>query len=560
MKRTLLMLISILLAASSVFGIIASGSGLDDVSDILRYKRNQKSDLIDFVDVVEDRVEELREAEANRTEEEKEYAETVVTDKVGTQKYDSGKAQYEAGAQKIANGQAQYDAAEKTYNEKKAEYDAAEQRLAEGEAQLNAAKKERDAAQAQLDAAKPQYERAKRVLAKAEEFKKKYDGTLLPGLIEKVLSDLGFKTMDEVQAAVKEYEDAQAQLAEANAQISAAEQQIADGKTQLAEAKQQLDSGKAQLDSAKQQLDNGKAQLAAAKRQLDAGQQQLTQNVEKMNEVKEDLAAQDDAKAAVTAGIEILMDNDEIAKLVTDENDYESVIEAARKYANDDAKKLTDELDLRQSLYNLLRIVSIIGIAAGVIGLLAALSPAKIKVVAALGATAVAAAGSIAMNGYGFANGYRDFVYALADGSGSGSRQLMAMLILMGAAVVAFFVALACFKAYDAGVAGKASVKSMPAGYDDEDDDDDDIAEPVIRPSEPEPKRAKKQPKRHAPVEYETDDAEAELNELTELTRRLNEQADRLEAEARQSELEKARREYEEARKRFEAARRGSDE
>lgn len=553
MKRTLLMLISILLAASSVFGIIASGSGLDDVSDILRYKRNQKSDLIDFVDVVEDRVKELREAEANRTEEEKEYAETVVTDKVGTQKYDAGKAQYEAGAQKIANGQAQYDAAEKTYNEKKAEYDAAEQRLAEGEAQLNAAKKERDAAQAQLDAATEKYERAKKLFALI-------DNSTILTKVEVLLERFGFTSLEEARAAVKEYEDAQAQLAEANAQISAAEQQIADGKAQLAEAKQQLDSGKAQLDSAKQQLDNGKAQLAAAKRQLDAGQQQLTQNVEKMNEVKEDLAAQDDAKAAVTAGIEILMDNDEIAKLVTDESDYESVIEAARKYANDDAKKLTDELDLRQSLYNLLRIVSIIGIVAGVIGLLAALSPAKIKVVAALGATAVAAAGSIAMNGYGFANGYRDFVYALADGSGSGSRQLMAMLILMGAAVVAFFVALACFKAYDAGVAGKASVKSAPAGYDDEDDDDDDIAEPVIRPSEPEPKRAKKQRHRHAPVEYETDDAEAELNELTELTRRLNEQSDRLEAEARQSELEKARREYEEARKRFEAARRGSDE
>lgn len=549
------MLISILLAASSVFGILASGSGLDDVSDILRYKRNQKSDLIDFVDIVEDRVKELREAEANRTEEEKAYAETVVTDKVGTQKYDAGKAQYEAGAQKIANGQAQYDAAEKTYNEKKAEYDAAEKRLAEGEAQLNAAKKERDAAQAQLDAATKKYEDAKKLFALI-------DSSTILTKVEVLLERFGFTSLEEARAAMKEYEDAQAQLAEANAQISAAEQQIADGKAQLAEAKQQLDSGKAQLDSAKQQLDNGKAQLAAAKRQLDAGQQQLTRNVEKMNEVKEDLAAQDDAKAAVTAGIEILMDNDEIAKLVTDESDYESVIEAARKYANDDAKKLTDELDLRQSLYNLLRIVSIIGIAAGVIGLLAALSPAKIKVVAALGATAVAAAGSIAMNGYGFANGYRDFVYALADGSGSGSRQLMAMLVLMGVAVVAFFVALACFKAYDAGVAGKASVKSAPASCDDEDDDDDDddIAEPVIRPSEPEPKRAKKQPKRHAPVEYETDDAEAELNELTELTRRLNEQADRLEAEARQSELEKARREYEEARKRFEAARRGSDE
>ncbi len=554
MKRTLLMLISILLAASSVFGIIASGSGLDDVSDILRYKRNQKSDLIDFVDVVEDRVKELREAEANRTEEEKEYAETVVTDKVGTQKYDAGKAQYEAGAQKIANGQAEYDAAEKTYNEKKAEYDAAEQRLAEGEAQLNAAKKERDAAQAQLDAATEKYERAKKLFALI-------DNSTILTKVEVLLERFGFTSLEEARAAVKEYEDAQAQLAEANAQIAAAEQQIADGKAQLAEAKQQLDNGKAQLDSAKQQLDNGKAQLAAAKRQLDAGQQQLTRNVEKMNEVKEDLAAQDDVKAAVTAGIDILMDNDEIAKLVTDESDYESVIEAARKYANDDAKKLTDELDLRQSLYNILRIVSIIGAVAGVIGLLAALSPAKIKVVAALGATAVAAAGSIAMNGYGFANGYREFVYALADGSGSGSEQFTAMLVLMGAAVVAFFVALACFKAYDAGVAGKASAKSAPASSDDEDDDDDDdFVEPVIRPSKPQPESAKKHRHRYAPVEYETDDAEAELNELAELTRRLNEQADRLEAEARQSELEKARREYEEARKRFEAARRGSDE
>ena len=51
MKRTLLMIMSILLAASSVFGIIAAGRGSDELSDIMRFKRGQKADIIDFVDV-----------------------------------------------------------------------------------------------------------------------------------------------------------------------------------------------------------------------------------------------------------------------------------------------------------------------------------------------------------------------------------------------------------------------------------------------------------------------------------------------------------------------------
>lgn len=544
MKRTLLTLISILLAAASVFGIVASGSGLDDVSDILRYKRNQKADLIDFVDMLDERVAELRETEGDRVEDEKQYATSVVTDNVGSQKYNQGKAEYDAGADKIAKGQAQYDAAEKTYNEKKAEYDAAEKRLADAEAQLADAKAQRDAAQARLDAATDDYNRAKKVLDRIDNS---------PALteVEKILGLFGFTTIEEVRAAVKEYEDGQAQLAEANAQIAEAEQQIADGKTQLAAAKKQLDAGKAQLDAAKTELDNGKAQLADAKRQLDAGQQQLSQNVTKMNDVKEELAAQDDVKAAVTAGIDILMDNSEIAKLVTDENDYESVIAAARQYAEDDAEKLTEELDVRQSLYNVLRVMSVIGIIAALVGLLAALRPAKIKLAAALAAAGAAAVGSIGMNIYGLANGYRTFVYSLADGAGSGSQQLTAMLVLMGAAVAALVIVLVCFKAYDAGLSGKAAVKTgAPAygGEEDEDDDDDDD-DPVIRPS--------KNSAVSAADDFDEDDAGPE--ELAEQTRRLNEQAERLEAEAKQAELDKARREYEEARRRFEAARRGSD-
>ncbi len=545
MKRTLLTVISILLVAASVFGIAASGSGLDDVSDILRYKRNQKADLIEFTDMLAERVAELREVEADRTEDEKEYAESVVTDSVGGQKLSDGQQQYNAGADKIAKGQAEYDAAEKLYNEKKAEYDAAEKKLHDAENQLTDAKAQRDAGQARIDAATPDYERAKRVL-------NIIDNSTALTIIEKVLENNGFTSIEEARAAVKEYEDGQAQLAEANAQIAEAEQQIEAGKVQLAEAKAQLDAGKAQLDDAKAQLDAGKAQLASAKSQLNAGQQQLNDNVEKMNDLKDELAQQDDVKAAVTSGVAVLMENDEIAKLVTDESDYESVIAAARQYAEEDAERLTDELDVRNSLYNALRIISIVALAAGATGLLAALRPAKVKLTAALIASGIAAVAGISLNAYGLANGYREFVYSLADGAGNGQNQLLAMLAVMLLAVIAAVMSLVCAKAYDRGLSGKAVMAEAedndefePAAVYDDDDDDDDDDEPVGKQ-----RKEKEQP-----------EPAADISSIEEETRRLNEEAQRLEEEAaRQAEYDKARREYEQARKRFEAARRQSED
>ena len=283
MKRTLLMILSILLAASSVFGIVAAGSGSDELSDILRFKRGQRSDILDFVEILDGRVAELRKAEENRTEDEKDYTESVVTDQKGSEQLSAGQQQYNAGAEKIAQGQAEYDAAEAQYNAKLAEYQAAEKRLNDAEAQLNDAKEQRDAAQAKLDAATPAYQKAKPI----------YDLIQSLGgwgdLVSQTLAKYGYTSIEDLKAEMKAYEDGQAALAEANTQIAAAEQEINNGKTQLAAAKTQLDQGKEQLAAAKVQLDNGKAELAAAKAQLNAGQQQLSENVDKRNERKETL-------------------------------------------------------------------------------------------------------------------------------------------------------------------------------------------------------------------------------------------------------------------------------
>ncbi len=559
MKRTLLMILSILLAASSVFGIVTAGNGSDELSDILRFKRGQRSDITELIDDFDARLAKFRKAEENRTEDEKDYTESVVTDQKGTEQYNAGQQQYNAGAAKIAKGQAEYDAAEAQYNAKLAEYQAAEKRLNDAEAQLNDAKAQRDAAQAQLDAATPAYEKAKPI----------YDLIQSLGgwgdLVSQTLAKFGYTSIEDLKAEMKAYEDGQAALAQANSQIAAAEQEINNGKTQLAAAKTQLDQGKEQLAAAKVQLDNGKAELAAAKNQLDAGQQQLNENADRVDEVRETLKQIDNDEEAVKFGVEELMKYDGIADLVTDTSDYESVSQAARDFIDSDTDELNAELDLRQNLYNILRIISIIGVIAGVIGVLAARKPNRTRLLAASGATGITAVAALALNIYGLSNGYRSFVYALEDGSGSGKTQLIAMLVLLGVSVAAAIVAMLCSRTFSDVLKGKekpqytrpeAPVEAAVGGTPDaEDDDSDEDYKPRRRKDNTSKK--KKAARAKAAAEYKPAPAPSDIDELTEQTRRLNEEAERLEAEARQNDYEKARREYEEARRRFEAARRG---
>lgn len=559
MKRTLLMILSILLAASSVFGIVTAGNGSDELSDILRFKRGQRSDITELIDDFDARLAKFRKAEENRTEDEKDYTESVVTDQKGTEQYNAGQQQYNAGAAKIAKGQAEYDAAEAQYNAKLAEYQAAEKRLNDAEAQLNDAKAQRDAAQAQLDAATPAYEKAKPI----------YDLIQSLGgwgdLVSQTLAKYGYTSIEDLKAEMKAYEDGQAALAQANSQIAAAEQEINNGKTQLAAAKTQLDQGKEQLAAAKVQLDNGKAELAAAKNQLDAGQQQLNENADRVDEVRETLKQIDNDEEAVKFGVEELMKYDGIADLVTDTSDYESVSQAARDFIDSDTDELNAELDLRQNLYNILRIISIIGVIAGVIGVLAARKPNRTRLLAASGATGITAVAALALNIYGLSNGYRSFVYALEDGSGSGKTQLIAMLVLLGVSVAAAIVAMLCSRTFSDVLKGKekpqytrpeAPVEAAVGGTPDaEDDDSDEDYKPRRRKDNTSKK--KKAARAKAAAEYKPAPAPSDIDELTEQTRRLNEEAERLEAEARQNDYEKARREYEEARRRFEAARRG---
>ena len=606
MKRIALAVISICLVIASVFGFFAAAAGLEDITGILRRSNLQNDDIRDSIALISERYDEIKDNGGDKTA--KNYATAVVTDKYGSSKISAGQKQYDEGKAQLDKGQKEYDAAKAQLDKGKADYAAAEKLIAEkekeiadgekqiadGEKQLAKAKKQRDEGQAKLDEVTPIYNKAK-------PYYDKLHGTTGGNYTEVglniLLRSLGYnKTVTEL---FNEYDAAKQQLADADRQIADAELQLEEGKQQLAAGKEQLAAGKEQLAAAKKQLDNGDAQLAAGKAKLDDGKAQLADAAEQLAAGKRKMASNsasmandlqnleemEDAQEIVDAGIKILLANDGIAEKVTNREDYDEVLAAASAYVEEEADSVQQELALRQQLYSLLRILAVIGLVAGAIGILVAFRPKLQTLVAALVLACAAAASAAALNIYGYVNDYRYFVYALEDGSGNGSLQFAAMMAILVAALLAVIVCIVCTKAYKRGVvpagaapaavkAAKPEKKEKPRRVIKTDEDDDDngwgsadaapapaapaVEEKVIRP---EPTAAPDEP---TVVDGSTIPSDlvarmqAQTKRLNEETERMETEARRKEEETRQQDFEAARREYEEALRKFEEARKNS--
>lgn len=620
MKRIALAVISICLVIASVFGFFAAAAGLEDITGIVRRSNLQNDDIRDSIALISERYDEIKDKGGDKTA--KNYATAVVTDKYGSSKISAGQKQYDEGKAQLDKGQKEYDAAKAQLDKGKADYAAAEKLIAEkeqkiadaekqiadgekaiadGEEQLDKAKKQRDKSQAKLDEVTPIYNKAK-------PYYDKLHGTTGGNYTEVglniLLRKLGYdKTVTEL---FEEYESAKQQLADADRQIADAElqleegkQQLADGKEQLADGKEQLAAGKKQLAAAKKQLDDGDAQLAAGKAKLDDGKAQLADAAEQLAAGKRKMASNsaamandlqnleemEDAQEIVDAGIKILLANDGIAEKVTDRGDYDEVLAAASAYVEEEADSVQQELALRQQLYSLLRILAVIGLVAGAIGILVAFRPKLQTLVAALVLACAAALSAAALNIYGYVNDYRYFVYALEDGSGNGSLQFAAMMAILVAALLAVIVCIVCTKAYKRGVvpagaapaavkAAKPEKKEKPRRVIKTDEDDDDngwgsadaapapaapaAEEKVIRP---EPTAAPDEPTVVDGCTIPSDlvaRMQAQTKRLNEETERMEAEARRKEEETRQQDFEAARREYEEALRKFEEARKNS--
>lgn len=615
MKRIALTVISVCLVLASVLGFIAAGSGLGDITDILRQSNLRNDDIRDSIALISERYAEIKEKGGDDTA--KSYATAVVTDKYGSSQISAGQKQYDEGKAQLDKGQKEYDAAKAKLDQGKADYAAAEKliaqkekeiadgekqiadgekQIAEGEAQLAEAKKQRDEGQAQLDEVTPIYNKAKPYYDKLHGTT---GGNYTEAGLNILLSSLGYdKTITEL---FNEYEAAQAQLADADKQIADAEaqledgkQQIADGKEQLAAGKEQLAAGKEQLAAAKKQLDDGDAQLAAGKAKLDDGKAQLANAEEQLAAGKrrmasnsaamasdlESLEEMDGAQEVVDEGIKILLANEGIAEKVTNREDYDEVLAAASEFVEQEAENVQAELTTRQQLYSLLRIICVICVVAGVVGGIAAFLPKYPTLIAALVLSSAAALGSVALNIFGYVKGYRYFVYSLSEGGGDGSLQFGAMIAILIVSLLAVIITLSCTKSYKSGIAVpvKAAVGAAPANAakpakqkkpariskSDEDDDDEGWGStnaPGAAQTAPEAQVIKPE-LTAAPDEPTVVDGSipADLVERMQAqTKRLNEETLRMEEESRRKDFEAARIEYEEALRKFEEARKRSN-
>ena len=623
MKRIALAVISICLVIASVFGFFAAAAGLEDITGIVRRSNLQNDDIRDSIDLISERYDEIKDKGGDKTA--KNYATAVVTDKYGSSKISAGQKQYDEGKAQLDKGQKEYDAAKAQLDKGKADYAAAEKLIAEkeqeiadaekqiadgekaiadGEKQLAEAKKQRDEGQAKLDEVTPIYNKAKPYYDKLHGTT---GGNYTEAGLNILLRKLGYnKTVTELfneyDAAKQQLADADRQIADAELQLEEGKQQLADGKQQLADGKEQLAAGKKQLAAAKKQLDDGDAQLAAGKAKLDDGKAQLADAAEQLAAGKRKMASNSaamandlqnleemgDAQEIVDAGIKILLANDGIAEKVTDREDYDEVLAAASAYVEEEADSVQQELALRQQLYSLLRILAVIGLVAGAIGILVAFRPKFPMLVAALVLACAAALSAAALNIYGYVNDYRYFVYALEDGSGDGSLQFAAMMAILVTALLAVIVCIVCTKAYKRGVApaavpagaahaavkaAKPEKKEKPRRVKKTDEDDDDngwgSADAAPAPAAPAAEEKVIRPEPAAapdePTVVDSAIPAALVARMQAQTKRLNEETERMEAEARrkeeetrQQDFEAARREYEEALRKFEEARKNS--
>ena len=615
MKRIALTVISVCLVLASVFGFIAAGSGMDDITDILRQSNLRNDDIRDSIALISDRYAEIKEKGGDDTA--KSYATAVVTDKYGSSKISAGQKQYDEGKAQLDKGQKEYDAAKAKLDKGKADYAAAEKLIAEkekeiadgekqiadgekqiadGEKQLAAAKQQRDEGQAQLDKVTPIYNKVKPSYDKLH-------GTTVGNITEaglnELLKSLGYdKTITELfneyDAAKQQLADADKQIADAEAQLEEGKQQIADGKEQLAAGKQQLAAGKQQLADAKQQLDDGDARLAAGKAKLDdgkaqladaeaqlaAGKRKMANNSVTMANDLESLEEMDGAQDIVDEGIKILLANEGIAEKVSDRENYDEVLAAASEFVEQEADNVQAELTTRQQLYSLLKIICIICVVAGVVGGVAAFLPKYPTLIAALVLNSASALGSAALNIFGYVKGYRYFVYSLNEGGGDGSLQFGAMIAILIVSLLAAVITLSCVKSYKSGIAvpvkaaagaapkvakpAKPAKQEKPARVKKSDEDDDDEGWSSARAAQPAPETQVIKPEPTAAPDEPTvvDDGSipADLVErMQEQTKRLNEEVRRMEEESRRKDFEAARLEYEEALRKFEEARKRSN-
>ena len=498
MKRVLLMVFSIILILACIFGLFACVAGVRDVLNINDYKHADAAYARENLETARAGIAQLKENE-----------ETYLTG-VGT--YTDGLSQYSKGLNDYAAGQATLAAGEKTLAEGYAAYEAGKKKLAEG--------------QAQIDANTQAYNEGKEKLAKIEpllpylnQYVQFRDGTIakLPGfdsaqawfvsVVRPIASKMGLNIPADVtdfpayvnqmvadgKAQLKQYEDGLAELEAGKKQLAEAEKQLAAGEAKLAAGRQDLAAGANKLAVAKGQLADGKAQLsvfeqgeltlADGARALFEGMQPCfsfyggEQTVKSLPEynliVKEDGRAHVNEEAYEAFGEYVISNMYKVDEngAVVEKNGYpmldldkcKTLCDKAEQYLQDQEADIKSEVYVRIGMYVALAVAAVLGIIAGIFGIVAAVNGSK-RTGKTLGL--ISAIMAIAVLITGLVTKFHDYVYTIrVDSAGNyvgetaakldfvpvqeytGSLHLTAICVLAGAAILGVIFAFIASKA-----------------------------------------------------------------------------------------------------------------
>ena len=324
MKKGLLVVLSILLIAASIFGIFAGVKGVKEVMNVMEYKQDQANAgyyaILHNDERITDRktYPELDEEDADNPSMMggiKQLRENMEAYVQGVPEYEDGLVQLEEGKLALAAGQLKLNQGYADYAAGQQQLAAGKQTLDAGEAEYAAGLKEYNEGVALIEANTQAYNEGKAKLAQIEPLMPYVNAYVnfrngvvdsLPGfgqqmfynaqawfaqIVLPLASSLGLSLPGNVtdlpaavqqmvadgKAQLKQYEDGLKQLEEGKAKLEAGRAALDQGHIDYKNGQAALADGAAQLRNGEAQLADGKAQLADGEKQLAEGADQLAQ-------------------------------------------------------------------------------------------------------------------------------------------------------------------------------------------------------------------------------------------------------------------------------------------
>lgn len=484
MKRVLLMICSVVLVLACIFSLFACVAGVKDILNINAYKNADAQFARDNLKVAMEGIEQLKANEETYITGVGTYTAGLSEYSAGKQAYNEGAAALEAGRQQVAAGQAEIDANTQAYNEGKELLSKIEPLMP----YLNQYVDLRDNGVGKIpgmkdwfgfSTAQAWFMSVVRPLGAQLGLDIPEDVTDFPAYMQQMVA--------EGQAKLKQYEDGLKALEAGKAQLAQGEKDLAAGANKLAAGAAQLADGDRQLSV----FEQGEITLAEGGMALFEGMQpcfsyyggevtvkSLPEYVAEQlgMELPTNLVVVKDGVAAVDPEAYEAFCNEVLANMYkTDENgnvvemrgfkmlDLDKCVmlcDMGEQYLVDQEADIKSEVFVRIGIYAAEAIACILGIIAGIIGLIAAINGSKKT---GLGCGAVSAVLAVAALVAGLITKFSDYTYTIrVDEAGNyvgetaakldftpvqqytGTLQMTAIIVLAAAAVLfVVFAALA---------------------------------------------------------------------------------------------------------------------